>query len=99
MRMTGAKSRVGHSEPVAGLVGMANLAAMLGQQGANAIMHLRQVDFQLALAPLHIVGLADALALPGACMARLLSYSLHIANLNLSRRTLADVRSIAGLSW
>ena len=43
VRLSGAKSRMGHSEPVAGLVGLANMAAMLGNQRAHAIMHLRQV--------------------------------------------------------
>ena len=48
VRLTGAKSRVGHSEPVAGLVGLANMAAMLGNQRAHAIMHLRQVRVSAA---------------------------------------------------
>ena len=51
VRFSGAKSRLGHSEPVAGLVGLASMAAMLGHQRSHAIMHLRQVRTLLFCLP------------------------------------------------
>lgn len=44
LRFTGAKSRLGHSEPVAGTVGIIQAAAQLSHHKSNAIMHLRQLN-------------------------------------------------------
>ena len=44
LRFTGAKSRLGHSEPVAGTVGIIQAVAQLSNLKSNAIMHLRQLN-------------------------------------------------------
>ncbi len=43
--MTATKSRLGHAEPAAGAVGIANLITMLGQATTHAISNLRQVRY------------------------------------------------------
>ena len=47
--MTAAKSQLGHSEPVAGLIGMVNLGQMLAHSKTSAIMHLSQVRLVLLI--------------------------------------------------
>lgn len=44
LRLTAAKSRVGHSEPVAGTVGLSHAAAMLAHSSTSAVMHLRSFN-------------------------------------------------------
>lgn len=44
VRYTAAKSHVGHTEPVAGLIGLCNAANMLSQHSSHNVMHLRQVS-------------------------------------------------------
>lgn len=44
MRMTATKSRLGHAEPAAGAVGIANLMMMLGQATTHAVSSLRHVS-------------------------------------------------------
>lgn len=46
VRLSATKSRMGHAEPAAGAVGIANLATMLGSLASNAIMSLRHVRLQ-----------------------------------------------------
>ena len=48
LRLTAAKSRIGHAEPVAGTVGIAHAAAMLAQDTSSAVMHLRRFNPMLA---------------------------------------------------
>ena len=48
LRLTAAKSRLGHSEPVSGTLGVAHAAAMLAQNTSSAVMHLRSLNPMLA---------------------------------------------------
>lgn len=44
LRLTAAKSRMGHAEPAAGTVGIAQAVAMLTQQRVTPLTHLRRVN-------------------------------------------------------
>lgn len=44
LRLTAAKSRAGHSEPVSGTVGLGHAAAMLANSTTSAVMHLRSFN-------------------------------------------------------
>ena len=44
LRLAAAKSRVGHSEPVSGTVGLTHAAAQLAQASSSAVMHLRSFN-------------------------------------------------------
>jgi len=44
LRLTAAKSRVGHTEPVAGLVGLIHAANMIGQDIVQSTVHLRNMN-------------------------------------------------------
>jgi acyl transferase domain-containing protein len=44
LRLTAAKSRMGHAEPAAGTVGIAQAIAMLTQQRVTPLTHLRRVN-------------------------------------------------------
>ena len=57
LQLSATKSRMGHAEPAAAVVGIANLAIMLGFFKKNAIMSLRQV--RAILLPLKSSGMAD----------------------------------------
>ena len=48
LRLTAAKSRLGHSEPVSGTLGITQSVAMLAAGCANAIVHLRHVNPMVA---------------------------------------------------
>ena len=44
MRLSAAKSRMGHAEPAAGAIGISSLADAFTQQQAQPLLHLRQVS-------------------------------------------------------
>ena len=44
LRLSAAKSRMGHAEPAAGSVGMVQAMVQMGMQRSNAIMHLRALN-------------------------------------------------------
>ena len=50
LHLTAAKSFMGHAEPAAGIVGIAKLALILGQQAADPILHLTSINPYVASA-------------------------------------------------
>ena len=48
LRLTAAKSRIGHSEPVSGTVGLAHATAQLAHASTSAVMHLRSFNPMLS---------------------------------------------------
>lgn len=55
LRLAAAKSRVGHSEPVSGTVGLTHAAAQLAQASSSAVMHLRSFNpLLVSIAQTHV---------------------------------------------
>lgn len=50
LQLTAAKSFMGHAEPAAGVVGLTELALVLGQRGLNPILHLVSINPYVASA-------------------------------------------------